>query len=849
MRVNAPDGTPIDFPDTMSHEDVTAVMQKKFPPTSTPAKPKEQNYIGSPTQIGKLMPEGNVAQRLLKDYLAEAHSGMGAMSEGVQKVKKGRYGAGAGEAALGAAQWALAPINAPIKSLISDPLANATGSPMVGDVAGFMTPVGGLRATGEGAKIIGGLEKFAENSPIARTMKRVIAPNLLTPESQETDKILTAVRGTRKQAGAQAEHSLEAFRPIVNKMSDQERADVRQWVDGDKSIKLSPDGQALADRLEGIYKQYRGELESHPMTEHVGMKEDYMARDWEKPDKAEDLTHSFFAKQGSGKNLAKRKYLTEKEGLDAGLKLRTTDPIDTTIKYAKNMDSYLAHADAFHALQEKGLIAYPKKPPAGWSKIDGRFSEKMFKDVGEDGQPIVVKHQAYAPDAVASTFNRYISGKAKGLAGEAIDVATKATNAATSAKMLFGSLYHTMTVAKTAVASAVKNSFSDIAHGDVRGAANKFTGGMKALYGTKGNEYLDHYLGKKPIDPAKKPIADAMLKADAYSVKAPDYMVTGRGRSLWSAAARKVKGIEDSLPKTIKADLKDLYKDKGVLGKVAETINYIGSAVSEPVFNHWIPRVKTGVVAEALETWHGQNPKASPAQLEEKAREVSRMVDNHFGEMNRDKTYWSRTAKDVAGLTFLSYSWVTGTLTAAARGAGSIGKTLLRGDPLTEEGKMMVATMATDAVLSSVYQYLKTGKAPESKKDLFFPQTGATRSGAPERAVLPGHESQLRNYLTDPINELSNELSPLLSGIYGIARGKDYFDRPEDRGALAAEQLLPIPAQSLMSRQKGTGISVPETVLGIRPASQAISNPKAKEYYEEKALNKADKAREKYKNK
>ena len=780
-----------------------------------------ENYIGAPSQVGGVQQPG-----IVKNYMDAVTGGEAEMRAGVQDIGKGNYLRGAGKTAMGALGFVAAPINAPIKTYVSDPIANLTGSPMAGDVAGMLVPLGGFRASGLAAKAVAGAEKVAQESKAVQFGKKVLAPETISPAAAGVAQTIERSRGTRRQAGDRAIADLENFRPVVNKMSPEEQKNILRAVEGTTTVPA--EHRPLVEALKKIYGGYRQVLESHPMTEGMGLVEKYVPHWWKQPDVAADIFKEGFAKQGSAKNLRARKYMTLDEGEKAGLKLETTDPIHTAINYAKNMDSYLSHADTFHSLKERGLIGYMGAKAAKakeWVPLEGRYSTSKFTGLDKEGEAVHSERQAYAPEDVAAVFNRSISKTPGGIPGKILRGAKNVSGALTGAKLMFGVMYHTRAIGKMAVANTVKSMGAPLSRGDFAGAKAAASEGMKTIFGKGGQEYFDGYLGKKTLSPGKQENLDAMVAADAVRIGAADYIITGKGRSLFSAVVRKGKGIEASLPEAIKGDLKQLYKDKNVMSNIEDTIRYIGNTAATPVFDYWIPRVKTGALGEHLDDFKKSNPGYTKEDLDAAAREGSAMLDRHMGEMNRDKIYWSSLTKEIAQLGFLSYSWVLGTIVGTAKGASSVARTTLRGDPLSAEGKMLVATLLTDAAMSSVYQYMKTGKPAQVPKDLIFPQTGGRKYGAPERLSSPGHEQQVYMYLTNPVRELGNEVSPMVQMLWKQARGQDYAGDPQDRLKLLMEAMVPIPGQSMSGREAGTGIGKFGTLMGDRPANMDITNP------------------------
>lgn len=161
------------------------------------------------------------------------------------------------------------------------------------------------------------------------------------------------------------------------------------------------------------------------------------------------------------------------------------------------------------------------------------------------------------------------------------------------------------------------------------------------------------------------------------------------------------------------------------------------------------------------------------------------------------------------------------------------------------------------ATANAAYQYMKTGKSPDSLQDLMAPETGGSVPGVgtnkkvPERAQTPGYEKDVFGWLHSPKDEAFNKLSGALQIPYALARNKDWKDQPiRHAGAPAVEQvqqvlkyiydqLKPISISKLNEGQpKGSNISKGEVMGGIKNAPAYLQDPegsaKTSKYFSDK---------------
>jgi hypothetical protein len=248
-----------------------------------------------------------------------------------------------------------------------------------------------------------------------------------------------------------------------------------------------------------------------------------------------------------------------------------------------------------------------------------------------------------------------------------------------------------------------------------------------------------------------------------------------------------------------------------------------------------------------------------------------------MGEMVHDNVFWDRTAKESAMFMFLSYSWNLGGLRELGGGLKDLPKLVSGGNALNLQGGSATSTKIAYTLAlpfvygttAAFYQYLKTGKPPESPRDLMYPRTGGKdpRTGEEYRAAAVGNMKDLfeagqKTFVEGaPADMVTNKMSPaftsmqeLYSTLHGMG-GSDWADMPfvagDPRNSVVentpsqiwqltkhvAGAFEPIALKNLEGRKKGSGLSTAETLLGLREAGGMVQNPAVAEAKKQKAIN------------
>jgi hypothetical protein len=514
------------------------------------------------------------------------------------------------------------------------------------------------------------------------------------------------------------------------------------------------------------------------------------------------------------------------------------------MRYVSSMDRFIASTETLDAAKEAGTVKYfspksvgasghpgsniaPSGPiPEGWVAIEGRGSTNA------QGQ------QAYAPADWARVYNNFISRgfHANEEAGRVYDAVQGTSNAITSLELGLSG-YHAFTMANESIVSEVARGISEIVGGKPIRALGTIAKAplapvRTAMRGHKGEQI---YLGRTPGTPDLRRLVDLQTQAGGRAVgkgHAKDYTYTRLG-SYWTAFKRGA----------LKAELsQSLSKVKGPISGATQFFKNFGrvmETVSQPIFEKYIPKLKNGAFYDTMQSWIDTHPKAGYDEQVAAARQIWDSVDNRFGEMVQDNIFWNKTMKQVAQLGMRSYSWNLGTVREIGGGL----KDLASGQ-WSPRASYVIALPIVVATSNAVYQYLKTGKTPESVEDLMAGRTGGTAPGfggrgqVDERASMPGYQKDVFGWYHDWKQEAANKMATGPSMAIEAWRGKDWRGDPiSDSTADAVTQLGqyfkwvlgstgPISVRQLkQGEKKGSNISTPEMLSGIRPAPGYMQDP------------------------
>lgn len=773
-----------------------------------------------------------------------------------------------GKAASGAFNVIGSPILGAVRKTIGEPLEEKTGIPKVVPelAAGLVAPTGGISTT---AKLV----KSATKSPPVQALQRLLAPQTVSSEAEHAAGLIRSTQGEAARTTAQTRAELEDFHKMVNASSDTEKLAFIDFVEG-RTTKYAgagyanPKTVALANTVRDAFKLRREKLEAMTATQQAQFIDDYFPHHFEDPSAARTAGANFgVSKQGSGASLKKRTVPTIADGIAAGLKPVTTNPVEATLRYVESMDRFIASTEALEAGKAAGMIKYVKPKtvgasghpdsvaniPDGWVPINGRGATRP------DGA------KAYAPRDWAEVYNNFIDPgfHRTELGGSIYDTLQRTSNAITSLELGLSG-YHAFTMANEAFISKLGQGFTQMIGGAATGSAKTLLRGAAAIVEApvafitqayKGHKFQQIYLGRNPGTPDWRKIVDLGEKAGGRFVgreHAPDYTYTRMG-SYWTSFRRGALRAEMAAAGQRIADAPTIPRKVWRAG--IELAGQVGRALqtfAQPLFEAYIPRLKNGAFYDTMNAWIKANPAATYDDQVKMARKIWDSIDNRFGETVQDNIFWKKTLKQTSMLGLRSYSWTLGTIQEIGGGVKALIKDPrslnMASDKYDPRAAYVVAFPIAVATMNAFYQKLMTGKDPESVDDLMVGRTGGTAPGfggrgeVPERALLPGYQKDVFGWYHHPVQEATNKMSTFgRLGLESLSnkdwRG-DQIRNPNDPMFQQLQQyfthvlgsLGPISVKDMLKGGKeGSNIGTGQRSMGIRPAGAHLSDPEGYE--------------------
>lgn len=834
------------FPGTPAATDASAPAAKPTSPaSSSPGLGTRFKYALNGILRGALKPVRAIPGDIGSEFKGGIRTMQQASDDAEKSALAGLLPSRAGLKQLsGAAQALASPITGPARALVGDPIRTnipGKGGELTADTAETLATIfgpGAIAKTLRSAATNSGLIQGAKD--VGKTIEKIFSPTTVSDTAKTQEGIMRESLGEAERATQTTKAELDNYAKTINALDPAEKQSFLDYVEGrGKGATLSdPALQPVADSLKKAFDQRMNELKKLPSTAQASFVEDYFPHFWQDQKAAQDfLASRGTPKQGSGRNLKERVIPTIADGLAAGLKPAFESPLDATMKYVTNMDRYIATNKIFDTMRENGTAKFftPGKQPSGWVPLEGRLSQKAAP-MGEEGARII---HAYAPEDAARIYNNFISrgfhGVGQGEFGDLYDMAQKGVNSITAAELSF-SMFHAATMAQEAIVNDVANAVGQSLRGDFLKAGKSILKSPAAPVSTyrMGKRFEQQYLGQNDFGPDFRNIVDLGTKAGMRAVgKDRSYGASAMG-SFWNSFKKGTLGSElkSSGQRAMQSPIMGVPKELSTnLGRLMDT-------VAQPLFDKYIPRIKNGAFYSNMKDWIEAHPNSSQSEQMAVAREIWDSIDNRFGELVQDDLFWNRMLKQSLQLMTRSVGWDLGTLREIAGGAADIARGRKVGGEWSPRAKYVIALPIVTGLVNATAQYLKTGKKPQSVSDLYAYQTGGKNpDGTPERAMVPGYMRDVLGYANDPLGEIGNKIATGPKMIYDLLSNKDYrglpiadptdknlLDRIGQYLAYIGQAYIPISAKTMRTKA-GSGITLVERGLGIRPAPNYIQNP------------------------
>lgn len=796
--------------------------------------------------------------RMPQAYLDLVNEAQRQMSTGVEQLQK--EGAwekvkGAGNVAGGAINYAMSPINAPIRTIVGEPIENTTGIPKEYPefAASLAIPGIGLARTGAGQQAIAGAKSAG------KTAEKIFSPDTVDAAAQSIAGDLRAAGGQAARDTITTDAKLEPFRAMVNQMDDPSKLNFVNHVEGAAAGPLPQGLKNLADTMRREFDLRMAKIQALPSKMQTDFIEDYFPHFWKDQQAAQQFAQNFgVSRQGSGASLRKRTVPTIADGIAAGLQPAVIDPVEATMRYVSSMDRFIASTKVLDDAKAAGVVRYirPQVMGASGHPAGGIRVPPGYVPLKGRGATDAVGAKAYAPENWARVYNNYISRGfheiGTGEYGKAYDTARRGANAITALELGLSG-YHALTMAKEGIVNGVARGVTELAAGRPVAAAKSLVTAPATMItnAVTGRRLAKIYKGQSLGTAKDRQIVDLLTEAGGRGAgykHAADYEFSGAGSyvTAWKRAALALE---------MKADL--AKAKTGVLpaaGIAGKQIGRIMDTVAQPLFEKYIPYMKNGAFKENMASWLDAHPAATRQEQVAAARKIWDSIDNRFGEMVQDNVFWDKTLKQSAMLALRSWSWtIGGVVREIGGGLRDTGRFATGKGGWTDKMSYVIALPMVDAGVNAVYQYLKTGKPPEDIHDLMAPRTGGVdaKSGLPERLQTPGYMKDVYGFAEHPLQEATNKIGTgprmagehfsLLNGMGGSDwRGDPILSPPAKDEPLTnnvpqwlveymqylTKNVGPISVrQYIQGKKEGSNLNWLEQALGVKTAPRQLIDP------------------------
>lgn len=704
-------------------------------------------------------------------------------------------------------------------------------------------------------------------------IEKIFSPETVNADAKLAVNTIREAGGKAARATATTETQLEPAWKTVNAMPTGERMNFLDYVEGRsgqyaglqmRDAKL----QTLANTLRGIFDERMQKLQALPSTAQAQFIADYFPHFWKDPAKAGQAVQQStggFGKQGSGASLKKREIPTYADGIAMGLEPLYTNPLEGTLRYIASMDKFIAATEVLDTAKNAGIIKYVKpktmgasghpesyKVPDGYAPLEGR------------GSTNAAGAKAFAPDGWARIYNNFIS---RGIAevgeeyGKAYETLRRGSNAITAMELGLSG-YHSLTMMQESIVNSVANAVGYARKGKPVEAVKSLGRAVVAPVqrAREGKKIQNIYLGISPGSQHMREVTELLTEAGGRAKgarHAADYEFSNKGSYITTLkrSADKLKTVAEGF-KSAGAQIK-ASPIVGTAKLGAEHIGRILETVAAPIFQTYIPLMKNGAFYENMSAWMKTHPGAIHEEQLNAARQIWDSIDNRFGELVQDNIFINKLMKQMAMLSLRSWSWfVGGDIRELGGGVRDFMRAPIKRPTGTgpNEGRWTqkmdyaLALPITYGTLSALYQFVKTGEAPESVQDLLAPRTGGTdpATGQPERLLIPGYMKDVFGFAMHPVDEMTAKAASAPTKVKELITNKDWRGDPivgpkqgDENTApqwlqaywrYAQQNFGPITLRSAMKGPKtGTNLSAPEQMLGVRTAPRYLTDPEGYE--------------------
>ncbi len=556
--------------------------------------------------------------------------------------------------------------------------------------------------------------------------------------------------------------------------------------------------------LQGIERYFRDLMRmTYALDKDAGSKmgfiENYLPRYWEDPGRAQQFFNERVQSLGPKWFQKKRTLDLIQDGIDAGLKLKKTNPMDIVT------DRLISSADMRHRvkllkdLEALGAAARIEEPQGrqarytlgeeaarnGWHQVNDPVGNKYA--IHPDVAPMW-KNAIEAPSlwnntgAPGTIFRRWMDFK-----NFSVPI------------MLGASLFHPLHVAHIHLTDGLVRGWTQLKGGHPLQAMNSVARGIYQM------APFGRYAGK----------GEAIRTREGW--RTPDWLRTPEQKSL--VKLLNEGGMASQLSEELRMKGKREFKDALARGQYGRAMLWwmpqkAIHGLQSMIFEKWIPTLKVASYLDSARELAQRRPDIfdDPVKRRAALSAIAKSVDNRYGEMFYSNLFWKKTLKETGIASFLSLGWNLGFVREF--GGGLIEpamRKVLEQNPTREainaaKNKTSYALiyMTNAMILNAIISKGMSGENPEGM-DYFLPRIGGTNpDGSPRRMTNMFYSREIP-MAKKHIEEHGGGLTGTVAGI----------------GAMIGNKLMVRPALEMISNRDyyGFNVSDPEDPLYKRAVS------------------------------
>jgi hypothetical protein len=588
-------------------------------------------------------------------------------------------------------------------------------------------------------------------------IKKIFAPSTRGPEAKFTAETIREEAARMSLSYTRAQKALSDARTYFSKAGeDSSLKFIYRMERGEPQA--NPTESSVSKTLKSMTDAKWEEVKSLAPGKAKGFIEDYFPHIWSDPERAAQI---FKRRSLAGKPtfLYERDFRFVSEGIDAGLKPKFTNPIDSELAKLHEMNKFLMAHRSMDAIKEAGYLKFVRvghDGPEGFVKIADPISRVTFKDP-KTGNFLTSGHY-WAPEPVARLFNNYLSPGLNQYT--AFRAYREAANSLNQFQLGFSAFHAGFTSMDTMI-SKMALGLNQLSHGDIIKAGKSFilTPISSVHTAIKGDRLL-----RAALDPNKYPEMSPFVEA----------LISGGGR---------VK-MDEFYRTRITTNMMDAFRQGGVKNILSGVLRIPGATVEtamKPILEDLVPRQKLGVFYDLMKYELERNPSMTHEEIRGIATKIVDSIDNRLGQLTYDNMFWNKAGKDLGMASVRSLGWNIGTwreIGGAGLDTAKFVADIAKGKTPEFSYRMAytVALPVTVGIAGGTLNYLMTGEAPQSLEDYYFPRTGRLdRNGNPERLSLPSYIKDIRHYYKDPANTVLNKMHPVINTIGEMLHNKDFY--------------------------------------------------------------------------